>query len=98
MLLVALALAWVDEEYTEIERDVIDSLRQRLGVSAERIMRLEEFAKEYLLDQFFDAIYVDAIMDPEEKKRAEVMAVRLEISPARLHDLDARARVRRGIR
>ena len=98
LLLVALALAWVDEEYTRVEREVIDGIRRRLGVSAERVLWLEDFAKEYVLDQLFDAIYVDGIMDPEEEKRAGITAARLEISPARLHDLDERARKRRAIR
>lgn len=95
MLLIALALAWVDEQYTQVERETIEGIRQRLGIPARRGFELEVFAKEYLLDQLFDAIYVDGILDPEEEKRASTMAARLEITPARLHELNARARKRR---
>jgi dihydroflavonol-4-reductase len=98
MLLIALALAWVDEEFTQLERQTIEGIQRRLELLPARAFELEVIAKEYLLDQLFDAIYVDGVMDPEEEKRASGMAARFEVTPARLHELDRRARNRRSAR
>lgn len=97
VLMVAMALALVDEHYSEQERAAIERLRGELGVSEERGAELGRWAREFVVDQLFDAVYADGVMDAEEKKRVEQMATHLEISPDSLARLDERARRRRGL-
>jgi len=97
VLMVAMALVWVDEQYTENEQQAIERLRAGLGVPAGRATELERWAREFVVDQLFDAVYADGVMDAEEKKRVEQMATRLDISPDSLARLDTRARKRRGL-
>jgi uncharacterized tellurite resistance protein B-like protein len=97
VLMVAMALVWVDEQYTEHEQEAIERLRADLGVPAGRATELERWAREFVVDQLFDAVYADGVMDAEEKKRVEQMATRLDISPDSLAGLDTRARKRRGL-
>jgi dihydroflavonol-4-reductase len=97
VLMVAMALAWVDEQYTDHERKAIERLRADLGVPAPRATELERWAREFVVDQLFDAIYADGVMDTEEKKRVEQMATRLDVTPDSLARLDTRARKRRGL-
>lgn len=98
LLLAALALAWVDEDYSIFERDAIRRWERQLGILRARGLELEGWAKEYVVDQLLDAIYADGTMDAEERKRADEAASRLDLSPSELHRLDERVRRRRGIR
>jgi tellurite resistance protein len=97
VLMVAMALVWVDEHYSEHEREAIERLRADLGVEATRAVELERWAREFVVDQLFDAVYADGVMDAEEKKQVEQMATRLDVSPDSLARLDTRARKRRGL-
>jgi dihydroflavonol-4-reductase len=97
VLMVAMALVWVDEQCTEREHEAIERLRADLGVPAGRATELERWAREFVVDQLFDAVYADGVMDAEEKKRVEQMATRLGVSPDSLARLDRRARKRRGL-
>jgi dihydroflavonol-4-reductase len=97
VLMVAMALVWVDEQYTEHEQEAIERLRADMGVPAGRATELERWAREFVVDQLFDAVYADGVIDAEEKKRVEQMATRLDISPDSLARLDTRARKRRGL-
>jgi len=97
VLMVAMALVWVDEQYTENEQEAIERLRADLGVPAGRATELERWAREFVVDQLFDAVYADGVMDAEERKRVEQMATRLDVSPDSLARLDTRARKRRGL-
>jgi uncharacterized membrane protein YebE (DUF533 family) len=92
-----MALVWVDEQYTEHEQEAIERLRADMGVPAGRATELERWAREFVVDQLFDAVYADGVIDAEEKKRVEQMATRLDISPDSLARLDTRARKRRGL-
>jgi uncharacterized tellurite resistance protein B-like protein len=97
VLMVAMALVWVGEQYTENEQEAIERLRADLGVPAGRATELERWAREFVVDQLFDAVYADGVMDAEEKKQVEQMATRLDVSPDSLARLDTRARKRRGL-
>jgi uncharacterized tellurite resistance protein B-like protein len=97
VLMVAMALVWVGEQYTENEQEAIERLRADLDVPAGRATELERWAREFVVDQLFDAVYADGVMDAEEKKRVEQMATRLDISPDSVARLDTRARKRRGL-
>jgi uncharacterized membrane protein YebE (DUF533 family) len=97
VLMVAMALVWVDEQYTEHEQEAVERLRADMGVPAGRATELERWAREFVVDQLFDAVYADGVIDAEEKKRVEQKATRLDISPDSLARLDTRARKRRGL-
>ena len=64
-LMVAMALVWVDEQYSDHEKEAIERLRDDLGVSQERSAELERWAREFVVDQLFDAIYADGVMDAD---------------------------------
>ena len=97
LLLVATALAAVDEEVSAIERAALERLATTLEVPAQRAEELAQWATEFVVEQLFDALYADGVMNAEEAKRIEQAATRLAVSPATLTRLDARARSRRGV-
>jgi nucleoside-diphosphate-sugar epimerase/uncharacterized tellurite resistance protein B-like protein len=95
LLMVALALVWVDEQFSHPEREAIERVRRELGVAADRAAELERWAREFVVDQALDAIYTDGVMDPDERRHIEALATRLAVAPEVLARLDARARRRR---
>lgn len=97
ILLTGMVLACVDEDYATFERDAIERLRQQFSIPRDRSAILENRAKAFVIDQRFDEFYADGVIDAEEHKRIEQIATGLAISPAALHEIDSRARQRRGL-
>lgn len=96
LLMAAMALVWVDEDFSREEREAIERLRRELGVPPQQAERLERWAREFVIDQAFDAIYADGVVDAHERTRIERLARQLAIAPEALPGLEARARRRRG--
>ncbi len=96
ILAVAAAVACVDEDYSAVERDAVERLRARLDIQPARGAQLEQWAREFVVDQLFDAFYADGVLDPEEAKRVEQAATGLGLSPQSVARLGERARQRRA--
>jgi dihydroflavonol-4-reductase len=97
-LLVAVALACVDDDYSAVEDRAIEHLRSQLAIPPARSDELQRWAMEFVLDQRFDEFYADGIIDSTEVERIRQMAEGFDISSATLEEIDQRARRRRGLR
>ena len=97
LLLLASVLAWVDEEQAAEERAALERLRDEMMIPHARAAELDDWGRDYIIDQHLDAAYADGMMDAAERKRVEELAGRLEITPFRLSRLDQRARKRNGL-
>lgn len=97
ILLVATTMACVDEDYSQVEREAVNRLRRRLGVSRKRAAVLDGCAREFVVDQRFDEFYADGVVDDAERQRIEQLAIGLGMSPGAMAKIEARARQRRGI-
>lgn len=96
MLLLAVAMAWSDEDLDPAEVARLDALRSGLAVSKSRFAELERIAKEYLIDQLLDAAGRDEEVSAVLREAISERAAAFGISGADLERLEARCRARQG--
>jgi dihydroflavonol-4-reductase len=97
ILLVAITMACVDEDYTWVEREAVNRLRERLAISRERAVAIDHWAREFVVDQRMDAFYADGVVDDDERVHIQELGRGLGVSLESMKRLEANARRRRGI-
>ncbi len=92
MLLLSMALACCDEDIHPDEVTLIRHFRTGLGIAAPRAEELWRWAREFVLDECFVAIYADGVVTDDEDRGARILAKRLQLPLEIVRRFDARHR------
>ena len=97
MLLLAMAVAMSDENYSPEEQAKLQQIATGLGLTQSDLQRSAELAADYVVDQALETAYADGKIDQDERKNVDQIGFRLGVDTDRLQRLDARCRKRKGL-